>query len=102
MKVLDIGSSIGSFMKSNKFEPAKSRLKTAKKYVTMDIDPDSGADVIGDAHKLPFKKGEFDIILANNVIEHFYDPVQAVAEMHRVLKKRWQNIFYYSVFVSRP
>jgi ubiquinone/menaquinone biosynthesis C-methylase UbiE len=87
MKVLDIGSSIGSFMKSNKFEPAKSRLKTAKKYVTMDIDPDSGADVIGDAHKLPFKKGEFDIILANNVIEHFYDPVQAVAEMHRVLKK---------------
>lgn len=93
MKVLDIGSSIGSFMKSPKFDPAKSKLGGAKKYITMDIDPKSGADVIGDAHNLPFKNGEFDIIIANNVIEHFYDPMQAIAEMRRVLKKSGKIYF---------
>ena len=86
-KVLDIGSSIGSFKKSGKFSDGESKLDAAKQYLTMDIDPESGADVIGDAHKLPFKDGEIDIIVANNVIEHFYNPQQAVSEMHRVLKK---------------
>lgn len=86
-KVLDIGSSIGSFKKSKRFHDVKEHLQKTKKYTTIDIDPSSGADVIGDAHRLPFKSGEFDIIIANNVIEHFYDPAQAVKEMHRVLKK---------------
>lgn len=85
--ILDVGSSIGSFLKSKKFATTKQKLEKSKKYVTMDINPASGADVIGDAHELPFGKGEFDIILANNVIEHFYDPAKAIAEMRRVLKK---------------
>jgi ubiquinone/menaquinone biosynthesis C-methylase UbiE len=74
-------------MKSKKFATLQANLDKAKKYVTIDVDPRSGADIIGDAHELPFKDGEFDIIIANNVIEHFYNPTQAIAEMHRVLKK---------------
>lgn len=89
--VLDIGSSVGSFKKSKKFD--ENNLKNAKKYITIDINPDSGADIIADAHVLPFKDSSFDIILANNVIEHFYDPQKAVKEMKRVLKMGGQIYF---------
>ena len=99
-RVLDIGSSIGSFLKSKKFKLSTERLAGAKKYITMDINPKSGADIIGDAHTLPFKDGEFDIILANNVIEHFYDPHKAVAEMRRVLKKGGK--IYYTIPFMHP
>ena len=91
--ILDIGSSVGSFKKSPRFQTSASTLSKAKKYTSIDIDPASGADVIADAHKLPFKDGEFDIIIANNVIEHFYDPRQAVKEMKRVLNKGGQLYF---------
>ncbi|MGJ4746928.1 class I SAM-dependent methyltransferase [Leptospira sp. SA-E8] len=92
-KVLDIGSSIGSFMKSKKFQLSNEELAKAKKYTSMDINPASGADIIGDAHTLPFKNQEIDIVLANNVIEHFYDPQRAVSEMYRVLKKGGELYF---------
>ena len=94
-KVLDIGSSIGSFKKSTKFKSSGNKLSDAKKYTTMDINPQSGADIIGDAHKLPFKDKEFDIIIANNVIEHFYDPPTAIAEMKRVLKNN--GVIYFTI-----
>jgi len=92
-KVLDIGSSIGSFKKSKKFNTTEDHLQKTKKYTTIDINPLSGADIIGDAHELPFKDGEFDVIIANNVIEHFYDPARAVGEMRRVLKKNGHIYF---------
>jgi SAM-dependent methyltransferase len=93
--VLDIGSSVGSFKKSSKFVGSSKNLGGAKKYTTMDIDPKSGADVIGDAHELPFKDRSYDIIVANNVIEHFYDAPKAIKEMKRVLKTG--GIIYYTV-----
>lgn len=91
--ILDIGSSVGSFKKSPKFKASSETLKKAKRYTSIDIDPDSGADIIADAHELPFKDGEFDMIIANNVIEHFYDPETAVSEMKRVLKKNGDLYF---------
>ena len=91
--VLDIGSSVGSFKKSGKFKESAETLKESKEYISIDIDPNSGADIIADAHELPFKDDCFDIIIANNVIEHFYDPTKAVSEMKRVLKKNGQLYF---------
>jgi ubiquinone/menaquinone biosynthesis C-methylase UbiE len=41
----------------------------------------------GDAHKLPFKKGFFDFVVAIETLEHLHDPDQALLEIHRVLKK---------------
>lgn len=99
-KVLDIGSSIGSFNKSRKFKSSFNTLSTAAEYITMDINPDSGADIIGDAHKLPFDKNKFDIIVANNVIEHFYNPSQAIEEMYRVLKPG--GSVYFTIPFSYP
>jgi len=38
-----------------------------------------------DAHQLAFKDGSFDLIVADNVFEHFADPKKAMAELHRAL-----------------
>ncbi|KKS83247.1 MAG: hypothetical protein UV59_C0045G0005 [Candidatus Gottesmanbacteria bacterium GW2011_GWA1_43_11] len=41
----------------------------------------------GDAHKLPFKKGSFDFVVAIETLEHLHDPDGALLEIHRVLAK---------------
>jgi len=83
--ILDIGSSLGSFKKSMKFATLQTGLGGAKKYITLDIEPSSRADIIADAHQLPLKDNSIDLIIANNVIEHLHDPQTALAEMKRVL-----------------
>jgi SAM-dependent methyltransferase len=40
----------------------------------------------GDATRLPFATGSFDIVIASEVIEHIPDDDAALAEFHRVLK----------------
>ncbi len=40
----------------------------------------------GDALALPFDNGEFDHVIASEVLEHIPDDVAAIAELHRVLK----------------
>lgn len=53
--------------------------------VGFDITPGAGVDVVGDAHHLPFKDGEFEQILCTEVLEHLHTPEQAIVEMRRVL-----------------
>jgi ubiquinone/menaquinone biosynthesis C-methylase UbiE len=36
------------------------------------------------AHRLPFEDGQFDLVVAAEVLEHLPDPVQGLAEMARV------------------
>jgi SAM-dependent methyltransferase/uncharacterized protein YbaR (Trm112 family) len=43
-------------------------------------------DVLGDAHRLPFRDAVFDRVFAFNVFEHLRDPKEAAAEIFRVLK----------------
>ena len=43
-------------------------------------------DVVGDAHRLPFRDATFDHVVALNVFEHLRDPKRAAAEIFRVLK----------------
>ena len=40
----------------------------------------------GDATKLPFADGSFDVVITSEVLEHIQDDVAAIAEMVRVLK----------------
>lgn len=41
----------------------------------------------GDAHKLPFKKGSFDFVVAIETLEHLHEPDSALSQIHRVLSK---------------
>lgn len=45
-----------------------------------------GIFVMGDAEKLPFLKGSFDVVLSTGLLEHFVDPQLVVNEMARVMK----------------
>jgi len=41
---------------------------------------------ITDAHELPFREGNFDTVVANNILEHLYEPLASLKEIRRVLK----------------
>jgi SAM-dependent methyltransferase len=74
-RVLDLGSSWSPYAK---YFPNR---------VTCDINPGEGVDVVADAHDLPFKDAEFEVVVCSEVLEHLHTPEKAIAEMRRVLKK---------------
>jgi SAM-dependent methyltransferase len=86
LSVLDIGSSAGSFSESRWFKQPAGSLSRASLYVSLDIDLSAKPIVSADAHRLPFEDESFDVIVANNVIEHLKNPALGVAEMRRVLR----------------
>lgn len=55
-------------------------------YQTMDYDPQTGADVIGNIHAIPLPDNSVDSIICHCVLEHVEDPIRAVKELYRILK----------------
>lgn len=55
---------------------------------TMDLDPESGADVIGDlcVRNDALKDDSFDAVVCTEVLEHVANPFAAVQELRRVLR----------------
>ena len=62
--------------------------KPKQGYLHFDIRKNVGADIIGDAAKLPFKGEEFDEIYSRFFLEHLTrkEAEKALAEMNRVMK----------------
>jgi len=67
----------------------------ARRYVCVDLDAGMfrhlrhdlrQSGVVADAHHMPFGEARFDSVVANNVIEHFYDPLAGLREIRRILK----------------
>ncbi len=56
-------------------------------------------DVVGDAHRLPFRDGVFDRVFAFNLFEHLRDPKMAAAEILRVLKPGG-GLFLHTAFLQ--
>ena len=74
--VMDVGSKDARYR----------HLVPATEYLTLDIRPDSGADIVGDLHDVPWESGSLDTVIATEVLEHCYDPSRAVGEIHRLLR----------------
>ena len=51
-----------------------------------------GSFVAGDAFRLPFQDGAFDVVLSTGLLEHFEQPTPIVGEMVRVLRRG--GLFY--------
>lgn len=69
-------------------------------YITTDLYSPL-ADVKADICNLPFKNGEFDVILCNHVLEHIPNDKKAMKELHRVLKKGGWGVFQVPQDLSR-
>ena len=67
-------------------------LFTVTEYVGVDIQESghdhslSEVDVFFDGKKLPFPNSHFDSLFCSEVLEHIFEPDEALGEMHRVLK----------------
>lgn len=43
-------------------------------------------DIVAEGDKLPFPDSSWDFVISSHVLEHFYDPIGAIEEWHRVVK----------------
>ncbi len=53
----------------------------------IDIKSGPGVDVVASVYELPFQDEEFDVVLCMSVLEHLKEPVRAISEMRRCLKR---------------
>jgi SAM-dependent methyltransferase len=72
-RTLDLGSGGSSY---ERFFPNR---------VTVDLDPLRKPDIVADAQSLPFKDGEFEVVLCTEMLEHVVNPFKVEAELRRVL-----------------
>lgn len=95
-RVLDYGAGRGAYI-DNDSSPYRQRLKTLKgrvaELVGCDVDPVvmdnpylDRADVIDFGKPLPYADGEFDLVVANWVLEHVQNPALTARELARVTK----------------
>ena len=56
-------------------------------FVGLDIRKTVGADIIADAHFLPFEDETFSVVYSSHVLEHVKNPYIALMEFRRVSKK---------------
>ncbi|MEM9313437.1 MAG: class I SAM-dependent methyltransferase [Pseudomonadota bacterium] len=54
-------------------------------YVGVDYS-NGDADMLADAHALPFAEASFDVVLSYAVLEHLHNPFLAVSEVARILR----------------
>jgi len=66
----------------------------------LDICSYPNIDFVADVCDLPFQDGKVDMIIFKNVLEHVKDPVKALSEISRVLKK--DGILYVKIPFLQP
>jgi SAM-dependent methyltransferase len=80
-RTLEMGSGTGRL--------ARTLAANSEIYICTDMKPVttiSGISaVVTDVHNLPFDAGQFSTVIANNILEHLYDPLTCLKEIVRVL-----------------
>jgi len=90
-RILDIGA--GSVVEKNRragqFALAEkyARLVQQRGYFGLDVEAGANVMFVADAHYLPMTDESLDAVIMVSVLEHLYDPIRAVNQVARVLKK---------------
>jgi len=71
----------------------KEELKSCD-YKTFDYDASTSADIVGDIHKIPIIDEYCDAVICASVLEHVRDPLTAMSELRRILKKGGRIFLY--------
>lgn len=90
-RVLDVGAGsvvdknrrAGQFALADKY----AQLVAQRGYFGLDVEPGANVAVVADAHALPIAAESLDGVIMVSVLEHLYDPVRAVEQVARVLKR---------------
>ena len=93
-RCLDVGCGSGAFTIAaaqlgahcTGIDPAKSNISFARK-TALRFGAKNVAFNIGNANRLEFMTGTFDLVICQGVLHHLENPEQALREMHRVLKR---------------
>lgn len=59
-----------------------------ERIISFDIIYSPVADLVADAHNLPFRDESFDVVLFHSEVEHMLNPFKVIHEIQRVLKPR--------------
>lgn len=87
--VIDLGGG-GGFKK----QLTKYRLLFKDNYKTVDIDPKTRPDIVGDIQNLPFLDRTVGGVICISVLEHVEDPAKAINEIYRVLENGGKALVY--------
>ena len=79
-KVLDIGGK-----KENKRGAFRPPLKQVESWEYLNTDPSTKPDIRAGAEQIPVSDGSYNTVLLAEILEHVQDPLQVLAEAHRVL-----------------
>jgi|GEM_PF-2317771 SAM-dependent methyltransferase len=90
-RVLDIGAGsvveknrrAGQYALANKY----AQLAQQRGYFGLDVEPGANVMLVADAHALPIADASLDGVMMVSVLEHLYDPLRAVEQVARVLKR---------------
>ncbi len=100
--VLDIGTGTGSNLRMLREEGYRNVTGIDLNPLAIRYCRDKGFTSVlsGDATKLPFAEGQFDVVLATDTIEHINDDRGALQEIHRVLAPGGYAIIVVPAFAS--
>lgn len=104
--VLDLGAGAGIVPQMN-FRGAAARVCGIDLDVRVMDNPNVDEARVADAGSIPYEDGLFDIVFADNVMEHLETPEQVFLEIHRVLKPggilllKTPNRTHYMPMISR-
>lgn len=63
-------------------------------YKTFDYNLATNPDIVGDIHDIPLGDGLVDAVICSSVLEHVRNPVRAMEEIYRILKKGGKLFLY--------
>lgn len=104
--ILDLGAGAGIVSQMN-FRGIVSKVCGVDPDPRIIRNPFLDEGVIGTGESIPYPDNHFDLVIANNVLEHIFEPVPFLREIYRVLKRggiflaKTPNRYHYVAILSK-